>query len=166
LPVDRSWRWLAWTAGGVGVLIFCGLLGVFLVRKYRRGDALVATIPPHEWAFAQLRALADSGLIEAGEFRPFYYRLSEITRTYIELRFGLMAPERTTEEFLDEMRSSNALDETDQAQLQPFLAACDRVKYALYEPTTTEIEGVFNAARDFVERTRPRSNVAVAEVAA
>ncbi len=156
LPVERTWGWLAWTGGVIGVLILARVGVMLLVRKYRGGEQHVIAIPPHEWAFAQLKALADSGMVEAGELKPFYYRLSEITRTYIELRFGLMAPERTTEEFLVEMRSSDALNASHQAHLGEFLAACDMVKYALYEPSSTEIESVFNAARDFVENTRPR----------
>lgn len=157
LPVERTWGWLAWTGGVAGFLILAGAVVLWLLRKYRGGERNVVAIPPHEWAFAQLKMLADSGMIEAGELKPFYYRLSEITRTYIELRFGLMAPERTTEEFLVEMRSSDALDASHQAHLGEFLAACDMVKYTLYEPSSSEIESVFNAARDFVENTRPRT---------
>jgi hypothetical protein len=159
LPVDRTWGWLGWTAGIVGGVIVLGVVAILLIRKYGSGGRPVVMIPPHEWAFAQLKALASSGLIEAGELKPFYYRLNEITRTYIELRFGLMAPERTTEEFLEEMRSSTALNQAHQAHLQEFLSACDLVKYTLYEPNSSEIESVFNAARDFVDRTKPRTGV-------
>ncbi|GJM26814.1 MAG: hypothetical protein DHS20C16_32290 [Phycisphaerae bacterium] len=161
LPVDRTWGWVGWTAGIVGGVVILAVAAVLLIRKYGRGGRPVVVIPPHEWAFAQLKALASSGLIDAGEFKPFYYRLNEITRTYIELRFGLMAPERTTEEFLEEMRSSDALDQSHQAHLHEFLTACDMVKYTLYEPSSSEIEAVFNAARDFVDRTKPGSGVAI-----
>lgn len=157
LPVDRTWGWLAWTGGIVGGVVLLAAIAFVLIRRHRLRGQRVVTIPPHEWAFAQLKALAAAGLIEAGELKPFYYRLNEITRTYIELRFGLMAPERTTEEFLEEMRTSDALNEAHQTHLKEFLSACDMVKYTLYEPSTTEIETVFNAARDFVEHTKPRT---------
>ncbi|MCA9252125.1 MAG: BatD family protein [Phycisphaerae bacterium] len=155
LQVDRTWGWVAWTGGIVGGVVVLGIVAMLLIRKYGRGGRPAVVIPPHEWAFAELKALAASGLIEAGEFKPFYYRLNEITRTYIELRFGLMAPERTTEEFLEEMRTSNALNAAHKAHLREFLTACDMVKYTLYEPSSREIETVFNAARDFVEHTKP-----------
>ncbi len=174
LPVDQTWAWLAWTGVIVGVVGPLAAIAVVLVRRHRLRGQRVVTIPPHEWAFGQLKALAASGLIEAGKLKPFYYRLSEITRTYIELRFGLMAPERTTEEFLEEMRTSDALNDAYQAHLKEFLSACDMVKYTLYEPSTPEIETVFNAARDFVDRTKPgsrattvqRTDTSPAEVAA
>ena len=153
LPADRTWVWLWWTGGIVdGLAILIAAIAIVIVR-YRRRSARTITIAPHEWAFQQLRMLADGKLIEAGKVREFYYRLSEIARTYIELRFGLMAPEQTTEEFLREMRSRKALPPEYQPQLADFLEACDMVKYALYEPVADEIEHVFNTARDFIAQS-------------
>jgi hypothetical protein len=135
-------------------LVVFGLIVAWLLRRMLRPADLVRQ-PPDEWALAQLRALAEEGLIEQGQLQPFYYRLSEIARRYIELRFGLMAPERTTEEFLIEMRGSSALSRAHQASLGEFMEACDLVKYARHEPGAAEIEQAFNAARDFVIQTRP-----------
>ena len=47
---------------------------------------------------------------EAGRIKEFYQRISDILRHYIENRFGLHAPERTTEEFLVELKPSEVLD--------------------------------------------------------
>lgn len=154
LPVDHHWSTvaLAVVGGGAGVVVLA-LLVLWLVRRSRR-PAEVLRIPAHEWALSALRALAEAKLIEAGRIQEFYYRLSEIARQYIERRFGLMAPERTTEEFLIEMRSSNALAAEHQVLLGEFLEACDMVKYARHEPDNAEIERAFNAARDFVTETK------------
>jgi len=155
LRADWAWGTIAATAGGgLAGLIVVILLIVWLVRRLTRPAGEVR-VPPHEWALEQLRVLAAEQLVERGRVQEFYYRLSEIARRYIELRFGLMAPERTTEEFLLEMRQSTALSRTHQAALGDFLEACDLVKYARHEPTTAEIEQVFNTARDFVLETRP-----------
>ena len=120
LPADRTWAWVAWVGGAVGFVVLCVVLVLIVRWRSRRSERMIV-IPPHEWAFRQLRELADAKLIEAGRVRDFYYRLSEITRTYIELRFALLAPERTTEEFLEEMRVGNALPLEHQAPLAEFL---------------------------------------------
>ena len=153
LPRERTWTWVAWTAAAIGGLVVLAMIAM-LVRRSRK-PARVPVIEPHVWAMNQLRALLDENLIEAGRVREFYYRLNEVTRTYIELRFGLMAPERTTEEFLANLRTSDVLSAGHKSALADFLAACDMVKYALYEPGDAEIERVFNTARDFIEQTRP-----------
>lgn len=154
VPVDRDWRTLSlWGGGGLAALVLLGLLMRMAVRRVM-APKRVRAIPPHEWALGELRALAAAQLIESGEVKTFYYRLNEIARTYIELRFGLMAPERTTEEFLREMQASRRLPEGYRAALTAFLKQCDMVKYACYQPGTGEIEAVFNTARDFIEATR------------
>ncbi len=154
LKRDDSWAWAVWVGGGLALVVIA-LGGIaFLVRRSRRPKRRVV-MPPDVWAMGQLRKLAGEQLIEAGKVKEFHYRLSEITRTYIELRFGLMAPEQTTEEFLESLRNSDALPADRKALLAEFLEACDMVKYALYEPATEEIERVFNAARDFILQTRP-----------
>lgn len=154
LPRDRTWVWIYWSAGAVLAAVL--LIAVIRVIRNRVKRARKVPIPlPHEWAMNQLQALAEQNLVQRGEIKTFYYRLSEIVRTYIELRFRLMAPERTTEEFLAELRSSNRLSTAHKLLLGEFLEACDRVKYALHRPGQPEIDNVFNTARDFVRQTRP-----------
>lgn len=154
LPRDRTWVWIYWSAGAFLAALL--LLAAIRSVRDRMKQARKVPIPlPHEWALAQLKSLSEQDWIRRGEIKTYYYRLSEIVRTYIELRFRLMAPERTTEEFLAELRSSNRLSNAHKALLGEFLEACDRVKYALHRPDEREIEGVFNTAREFVRQTRP-----------
>ena len=47
-----------------------------------------------------LPALVTEDLIARGLIQEFHYRTSGIVRGYIERRFGVSAPEMTTEEFL------------------------------------------------------------------
>jgi hypothetical protein len=168
LPVERKLAWLRWVAAGAAVV--AGGVGLALWwrrRKRRRQEQLV--VVPHEWAFDQLRLLIDDKLVEQGLVHEFYFRLSHIVRVYIELRFGLMAPERTTEEFLVEVHRSDALRADHKTLLGDFLQACDMVKFAMYEPTAAEVERAFDSARDFVEQTVPRgmaTDVQITEAAA
>ncbi|MDY7110088.1 MAG: hypothetical protein SYC29_15765, partial [Planctomycetota bacterium] len=110
---------------------------------------------PHVWAMSQLEALADERLPEQRRFHEFYFRLSDIVRQYIERRFGLRAPERTTEEFLRETRDDPLLSAEQKDLLAGFLRAADMVKFARHEPEAEECEAASIAARGFVDQTAP-----------
>jgi len=155
VPPWSAERWKAiakWTGLGAAALAVGVFAAVWFVRRARR--RALRPEAPHDWAFDQLRALLDEQWIAQGLVREFFYRLSEITRIYIEKRFGLMAAEQTTEEFLQAAHDSPRLRPAHKALLAEFLQACDLVKYARYQPMSEEIERAFNSARDFVEQTR------------
>ncbi len=93
-------------------------------------------------------------LISKGRIKEYYYRLSNIVRHYIENRFNLMAPERTTEEFLAEMMVTGKLTEDHKELVGNFLEHCDMVKFAAYGPDSREIENSFNSAKKLVDETK------------
>jgi hypothetical protein len=146
-----------WMIGGAIALVGV-LAAVILALRARRTLAIeeVAPQPPaHVWALRMLAALEADDLIGAGDAETFYTRLSGIVREYIERRFGIMAPERTTEEFLREAGRSAALEEHHKALLAGFLRAADMVKFARHVPTADECQAAFDAARGFVDQTAP-----------
>ncbi|NQT86224.1 hypothetical protein HQ560_05625 [bacterium] len=149
-----SRAWIVWT--GAGSLAGIALLGVLWRRLRRRGDEAqaVASIAAHELAWRQIEALVAEDLIGAGDIKGFTQRLSHILRLYIENRFGLHAPERTTEEFLDELRGSDALEARFRPPLEEFLSCCDLVKFAEFQPTTSDIQKMFDTTKQFIEATR------------
>lgn len=162
LPVDRTWAWAWWTGGGLAGAALMTAAIIWFMRRRRRAKAVEIVIPPHEWAFDQLQALIDEQLVENGRINEFYFRLSMIVRRYIELRYGMTAPEWTTEEFLVNVQRSDALSPEHRGMLGEFLQACDMVKFALYVPANSEIEQAFNAARDFVSQTTAAESAKVA----
>lgn len=153
IPKPRNWAFLWWAAGLVSAVV---ALAWWLLRGRKARAAQVAPPPPpHVWALQQLEALLAEKLVERGRVPEFYFRLSGLVRTYIELRFGLMAPERTTEEFLVEVQRSDALRFGPKDMLGDFLTACDLVKFARHEPRGVEIDTVVDASRTFIEQTAP-----------
>lgn len=165
VAIPKPWRWTAAYVAGPVVLALAGLVWLLLRHKAARAVAAPPP-PPHVWALRQLDALVGERLVQRGLVHEFYYRLSGIVRTYIELRFGLMAPERTTEEFLVEVRRGDALRFGHQELLGEFLTACDLVKYARHEPPGAEIDASVEAARRFVRETAPAAAASVTGVAA
>lgn len=109
--------------------------------------------PAHEIAYEEIDALVAEELLRRGEVKLFYQRVTAILRKYIERRFGLRAPERTTEEFLYELRETAVLSDELKRLLRTFLEHCDLVKFAQLRPPEQEIRRTLESCRDFVRAT-------------
>src|SRR6266446_3671657 len=123
VEIPNNWAWVWWL---VGALVLAGLLAAALIwyRKKRLQPPLVPVIPPHIRAKQKLHAAL--GLIH--DPRLFCIEVSRIARIYLEERFNFHAPERTTEEFLLELQSTNRLTPDQKESLAAFLQSCDLVK--------------------------------------
>ena len=150
INIPSGYEWLWWT---LGVLVMIGLaLFVWLWLKQRKTAAkFVVEIPAHERARRQLEAAL--GLYD--QPKPFCIVVSDAVRLYLEERFGLRAPERTTDEFLGDLSRSSALTDLQKESLKQFLSACDMVKFARYEPQRPELEALYNSALRLIEETAP-----------
>jgi hypothetical protein len=150
------WAWLrgswGWIAAGVMLVVGAAVLALWLRRRRRATPAV--PVPAHEWALSRLAALLAEDLLSQGRAQEFYYRLCDVVRGYVERRHGVSAPEMTTEEFLATMADDRRFRETHRVLLQRFMTACDEVKYARHEPTTTESDTAVHAAREYIDETR------------
>jgi hypothetical protein len=107
----------------------------------------------HLLALAALEHLQRQDLIGQERIGEFYVRVSTILRRYVELRFGLRAPEQTTEEFLVSTLATGGLIAAHRDLLEAFLQHCDLVKFARHRPTPSAMEETFESAKTFVEHT-------------
>lgn len=151
LPKEASlwWVWVLVVAGVVAVPA-----GWFFLRSKRAKKLVRILRPAHEIAYARLRALIAADLVEEGRIKEFYERVSAILRHYIEDRFDLRAPERTTEEFLAELQWTDLLSSSDKKVLGEFLTHCDLVKFARHEPAAGQIQRTFDLVKGFIEKTK------------
>lgn len=153
-PVDlpRPWPrfWPAYVAlGAIAVLA----LAAFLLARRRRRESAEVMIPAHEWARRMFAGLIADDLLAQDRAQEFFYRISGIVRGYIERRFGLTAAEMTTEEFLSAATSDARFPRHHTTALDPFLRACDLVKYAKHQPRLSDADESLRAAQGFVEET-------------
>jgi hypothetical protein len=130
-----------------GVLAVLGLIWWALRRRTRQQAEF------RESAAARARArLAESwAWVEQPE--RFCTRLSEVVRVYLEERFGLRAPDQTTEEFLASLPQSSVLDAALKPLLEDFLTQCDWVKFAQGDPGRTECERLHQMASRLIDET-------------
>jgi hypothetical protein len=151
VPIPGGWLWAAWLLGAGALVALAWLAWKRLrLRPARRIPAPV--IPPHERARRKLQDALD--LLD--QPKPFCTLVSDAVRLYLEERFDLRAPERTTEEFLEELRNTRHLTPPQKDSLAEFLARCDLVKFARVHPAQTALQDLYNSALRLIEETEPR----------
>ncbi len=91
--------------------------------------------------------------------RWYVGEVSDAVRGYLEGRFGLRAPEQTTEEFLAGLAGKELPGMGDSAGLGEFLGWCDLVKFAGWKPGGPELEELEQSALGMVERTMAGAGV-------
>jgi hypothetical protein len=149
----RPWTWKDWTMLAATVAAAAALgYGVY---RYARWVARLRARPivPEIWALRALAELERANWFAAGRVRDYYYRVTEVVRRYIELKFDLRAPEMTTEEFFRELSHNRAALPYDADRLRMFLESCDIVKYAAFKPGPEDAAGALATARAFVNAT-------------
>lgn len=160
-PVDvpTGWEWLLYT---LTAAVLLGL-AIFLTRRLLRRFHVIKPPPiPYVEPHTVARRRLEAALRLIDDPYRFCSAVSTALRSYFEGRFSIHAPDRTTDEFLDELRSSTALTERQQELVGEFLAQCDLVKFARDQPARSELEKMQRFALGLVEETMPGSGAPVA----
>ena len=142
--------WIVATVIGVLLLAWL-LLRYFRATQNARLQAR-ASQQAYDDALEDLKRLF--ALVDREESRPYAIESSAIIRRYIETRFELSAPRRSTEEFLIEAQQSPKLPAAYQASLRQYLRICDLLKFARTLADRTELTQLHEAAVHFVKETR------------
>jgi hypothetical protein len=149
IDIPTGNEWVLWLFVAVAALVVTGVAAWFVRRRLaRRSEELAPPPPPPPHVVAWERLQRALGLIHEAE-------VSQIIRVYLEERFNLHAPDRTTEEFLFELQSSQRLICEHKQLLADFLGECDMVKFAKAEPPEQELRNLHEAASRLVGETQP-----------
>ena len=153
-PAPRS-RWALWGLLALAI----AAAGLWALRRWLLTPRTFLHMPPptpaHVVALRELRQLRDKRWIETRAVEPFYVALSGIVRRYLEARFGLRAPDRTTEEFIREAAASKALTPEQRQVVGGFLEQSDLVKFARHAPESADMQTAFESAERLVQETIP-----------
>jgi hypothetical protein len=153
VEVPSTWGWL-WGLL-IGIVVAGLLYWAFLYWKKRRDSKAEEPSQPSEPAHERARRHLEAALEYLHDPDRFCVLVSNAIRSYLEERFDLRAPERTTEEFLDELQGSNHLNEEQKQSLANFLTECDMVKFAKSEPEAFELKRLYESALQLVRETEP-----------
>jgi len=154
LVIPNTWAWILWVAGALVVAALLVLAWRYWQKRRLRAPILPA-VPPH----IRARRKLEGALALLSQPREFCILVSDTIRIYLEERFEFRAPERTTEEFLYELRETDRLLPAQKERLGEFLKSCDLVKFARYEPREPELRDLLGSALRLVDETEPRLNV-------
>ncbi len=158
-----------WVALVVAVGLVAALV-VWLIRRRRKAGApagvAVPEVPPDAEALRALAALATSGLLARGEYRPFYIRLTAVAKRYLERRLRAPVLEMTTAETLAFLRG-HAHGGDLLPVVRDLAEAADRIKFARGQGLADEAERHLAAVRALVPalevRLRPVPSDAATE---
>lgn len=149
VEIPSGWAWLWWT-----LALLALAAGAWWLWRWRRrrlaAQAVVPVIPPHVRAKQRL----EQALLHLADTKLFVTLISDALRVYLEERFQLRAPERTTEEFLTDLQTTQHLDTAQKLTLADFLQRCDLVKFAQFEPTEAALRDLYEVASRLVDETR------------
>lgn len=149
VEVPNPWLWVSWIGGTLLVLALIAALLVASLKKQRQ-RAIAPPVPPH----VRARQRLDAALQLITDPRAFAIAVSDAVRIYLEERFELRAPERTTEEFLRDLQKTSALNDSQKTSLTAFLEQCDLLKFARFEPPESMLRELHDSALRLVHETQ------------
>ena len=156
-----SWRLVGWCALAL-VALAAVLFGIgWTIRKIRE-MVRVHRMSPIERAYYELDRLLKKGLPGRGLYKDFYVELTMVVRRYVERKYGVKAPNMTTQEFLGEL-ARRADDATvaqigDSVALKEFLESADLVKFAGVEATPEMADAATGKARGYLSTDSARES--------
>lgn len=158
-PFELAPEPFGWGTAALVVFLVAAVAVAGVLLLARRARAQFAEkkgpppVPAHIEALRELAAIRGLRLLEEGRVAEFTDRVSDVLRWYLEARFELPAPERTTEEFMDEIARAPVLDRERKRFLADYLTRCDLVKFAAREPGRRELDDLYDSSVAFVEET-------------
>lgn len=160
-PVELPVNYAAIVAG---LIALAGLIyaAVWLWRRRRGsrkqigagGSQTMVEEPAHVIAFRALAALRDSACWVEADTAVFFVRLSDCIRTYVQNRFGIKAPESTTEELLPLVSAHPEVEDAARPLLAGLADLWDQVKFGRHMPPREMITDAWQKAYRLVELTQ------------
>lgn len=158
LNVKATWLDYIWYI--IGGIIFL-LLVIFVVVYFLRSKKAPAPPPPaapaiplHEQYLQLLNEIDHKQLWQQGRVKEYYVDLTDVLREYVEKRFNTQALELTTDELLDIARRHKELA-VHHDLLATVLRTADLAKFAKAQPLPAEHIAALDAARSFINTTKP-----------
>ena len=157
------WEVYKWyVIGGLALLLIIAALIIYFIKRKKVVPVIVEKIvkrPAHEIALEALRALENEKFWQQGFVKKYYSELSDIIRTYIENRYGIIAMELTTDEILYHFNRTPINTEAKE-KLSHLLKLADLVKFAKVQPLPNEHDLCLANAYSFIQLTLAKEEIA------
>lgn len=151
LTFKEIFPWIA----GVWLVIVLGILTVALILSRKRNAADVAHCddPAHIVALRRLDKFRSNAYWAPEKQKAFYSGITDALKDYIEARFGIDAPEMTTAELFDALKTDKDITPEMFTELRELFERADFVKFAKHAATDEENASALPTAVRFVTST-------------
>ena len=151
LTFKEIFPWIA----GVWLVIVLGILTVALILSRKRNAADVAHCddPAHIVALRRLDKFRSNAYWVPENQKAFYSGITDALKDYIEARFGIDAPEMTSAELFDALKTDKDITPEMFTELRELFERADFVKFAKHAATDEENASALPTAVRFVTST-------------
>ncbi len=151
---------------GLGLLLFCGFLaaviyGIIRWQKNKKPLPLSAPLDLRSEDQIALDALQAALNLWTQQkqwtpkhFKEYYFKLSEILKTYLGARYRFDALESTTRELIQFLEERKSIGDSNLHTLDTLFLSLDRVKFTDQLPTFAETIDLSNTIKEWVIQTR------------
>jgi hypothetical protein len=153
--------WIIVLATLIGVLFLVLLTYIaykWFQERRQRVKEPTRSLSEDEWALEELQTLVEKGHLASGEFKSYYFRLSEILKTYLGRRFDFDAPESTTAELKEYIKRRKSpgilLSESAVSQIEGLFDLLDRVKFTDHVPEAEEPARLLTLSKEVINLTK------------
>jgi hypothetical protein len=165
--IPSGYRPLLFLLAALAALTLIVYKAVQFFRRRKTTDLVMPqeTRSPAEIARGAIQSLLAKRLVETGYVKEFYLELSEILKRYLGSKLGIISLERTTEEFLGDLKNA-AIPWEEYERIKEFLMDSDLVKFAKYKPSADEIRCIVERSFEIIDtaENQKTSELATLEV--
>lgn len=170
-PLSLRFPWLILAIAGLVALVLAGALTYALARWLGGAKAKPAPAKPappprpeDEVALEELANLAKQELPRQGKFKPHYFGISEILKTYIGGRYRFDAEESTSRELCQVLQREKGVGDDVLREVEELFARLDFVKFTDHVPETGEGGELLERAKKLVLVTRrPKTEISAGQ---
>ncbi len=157
-PLEVPQNLLPYFISGTVILGFVAGVAWYYFQKRRQSLPIPVTDEndaplAHEVAYEKLAAIEASDWLKRGDMETYHTQIAHVLRQYIDARYHIPALELTTTALLRAMLCAEIADPYVE-RTQQLLANCDMVKFATYQPESSEASARIADVRWLVDETK------------
>jgi predicted small lipoprotein YifL len=142
-----------WSPGMIttaaAITAFAVLAIALVIGRRRRARPRI----PHEWALAELARIENEGMNGEKDATIRYERIESVLRWYVAFKFGIDAPDRTSNELVEAVVDDISINDDARAMLERIVRGGDRVKFAGGIASPGDCKDALISTREFVRET-------------
>lgn len=158
-------RYFVYVLAAVVVIIISLLLFFYFRNREEQPRTVLRRpkVPAHKIAFEELEKLKEEELWQKGEFKAYHTKLTDILKSYAELRYKVTLMELTSHETMMLLKGTPQTNAEANQMLEKIFELADLTKFAKYIPNDQENELSMKNSILFVGLTREELEKKAAE---